>query len=228
MTTGTKDILSGPISISNIQAQFGGPGKSLSAYYSGGAYVPAGTSGINGVIPTSGKIGISDFYGAPRAYFTPLKDVTWVAYTVSTNTGNSALCWFQISGSGSAICRYGFGHGASNVIVDSSSYYVPPNDPAAITYWVRATPQIGVNVPMPGGDSTLTSETNNGLADDLTGVWLSLSAGRQWGCLAISNRIAHIAMRAMSLKIEISPDNTGSTILSTSIYTAVSIVDNGA
>jgi hypothetical protein len=55
---------SGPLSLSNIQTEFGGSNPiSLSEYYAGGAYVPAGTSGTNGPVPSSGAISISNFYG---------------------------------------------------------------------------------------------------------------------------------------------------------------------
>jgi hypothetical protein len=57
---------SGPISINNIKTQFGGDASpALSEFYAGGAFVSAGTRGVNGAIPTSGQINISDFYGAP-------------------------------------------------------------------------------------------------------------------------------------------------------------------
>jgi hypothetical protein len=60
---------SGPLSIQQIATEFGGAAPhSLSEYYAGGPYVPAGTTGINGPIPSSGQIKISDFYGAPVEY----------------------------------------------------------------------------------------------------------------------------------------------------------------
>jgi hypothetical protein len=57
--------LSGPLSLSQIAAEFGGATPhSLSEYYAGGPYVNSGSAGINGPIPSSGEIKISDFYGA--------------------------------------------------------------------------------------------------------------------------------------------------------------------
>ena len=57
---------SGALAITNIQTEFGGSNPAgMSEYYAGGSYVPAGTSGDNGAIPSSGTIQISDFYGAP-------------------------------------------------------------------------------------------------------------------------------------------------------------------
>jgi hypothetical protein len=57
---------SGPISLSDIQTTFGGSAPtSLSEYYSGGLLVPFGTTGLSGLIPNSGTISISQFYGSP-------------------------------------------------------------------------------------------------------------------------------------------------------------------
>lgn len=66
---------SGPLTLAQIQTEFGGSNPiSLSEYYAGGANVPAGTSGTNGAVPSSGTISIANFYGtqkvAPTFYFT--------------------------------------------------------------------------------------------------------------------------------------------------------------
>jgi len=54
----------GPLSLNDIQTEFGGTNPiSLSEYYAGGAFVPAGTSGTNGAVPSSGTISINNFYG---------------------------------------------------------------------------------------------------------------------------------------------------------------------
>lgn len=55
---------SGPLSLNDIKNEFGGPASpSLSNYYAGGAYVPAGVTGTYGAVPTSGAISIRNFYG---------------------------------------------------------------------------------------------------------------------------------------------------------------------
>jgi hypothetical protein len=51
---------SGTIGLGNIQTVFGGTNPiAISEYYSGGSFVAAGTAGI----PTTGQIGLSNFYG---------------------------------------------------------------------------------------------------------------------------------------------------------------------
>lgn len=67
--------LTGPISLTDIQTEFGGTNPtSLSEYYKGGAYVLTTDYAPN--VPTSGEISLSDFYGARK---TTLTTVTFTA-----------------------------------------------------------------------------------------------------------------------------------------------------
>lgn len=82
---------SGPLSLSDIQTEFGGSNPiSLSEYYAGGSYVPSGTTGTNGAVPTSGTIAISNFYGTSKVVIQLTSPVT-VAYAsggfLSATTG---------------------------------------------------------------------------------------------------------------------------------------------
>jgi len=62
---------SGPLSLSDIQAEFGGTNPiSLSEYYKGGAYVLNTDYAPN--VPSSGTIKLSDFYGARKTTVTTL------------------------------------------------------------------------------------------------------------------------------------------------------------
>jgi len=75
---------SGPVSLTTIQTEFGGSNPiSLSEYYAGGSFVSAGTTGTYGAVPTSGAIGIRNFYGTAK---TTIGD-TWV----SLSSLNSAI-----------------------------------------------------------------------------------------------------------------------------------------
>lgn len=63
---------SGPMSLAQLQTEFGGSNPiSLSEYYRGGAYVTANNSSV----PTSGQMSLSQFYGAVRQF----------AFTISSN-----------------------------------------------------------------------------------------------------------------------------------------------
>jgi len=56
---------SGPLSLDDIQTEFGGTNPiDLSEYYAGGGNVPPGTTGDSGPIPTSGEIAVGEFYGS--------------------------------------------------------------------------------------------------------------------------------------------------------------------
>lgn len=56
-----------PIYATHIQAEFGGGNPFyLSNYYAGGPYVPAGTTGSNGPVPSSGWIDFAHFYGTSK------------------------------------------------------------------------------------------------------------------------------------------------------------------
>lgn len=72
---------SGIISLTDIQAEFGGSNPlSLKMYYKGGVYVLSTDYAPN--VPTSGKISLSDFYGARKTTLTTI--------TV-TNLGNNFI-----------------------------------------------------------------------------------------------------------------------------------------
>jgi hypothetical protein len=63
---------SGPLSLADIQGEFGGSNPiSLSEYYAGGGLVPPGTTGTYGAVPTSGTISIQNFYGTTKVAFSP-------------------------------------------------------------------------------------------------------------------------------------------------------------
>lgn len=58
---------SGPLSLADIQTEFGGSNPiGMNEYYAGGAYVPSGTIGTYGAVPTSGTISIRNFYGTQK------------------------------------------------------------------------------------------------------------------------------------------------------------------
>jgi hypothetical protein len=77
---------SGPLSLTDIQTEFGGTNPiSLNEYYAGGGLVPAGTTGTNGAVPSSGAISIGNFYGTANfRYF-----LLGFSESVPFNTGTS-------------------------------------------------------------------------------------------------------------------------------------------
>jgi hypothetical protein len=86
---------SGPLSLSDIQTEFGGTNPiSLNEYYAGGSFVPAGTTGTNGAVPSSGTISISNFYGTSNLV------VDFNDRSVIAGGFGSAQAGYQIIGSG--------------------------------------------------------------------------------------------------------------------------------
>lgn len=84
---------SGALSLANIQTEFGGSNPiSLSEYYAGGSYVPAGTSGTYGAVPSSGQISIRNFYGTTKGI-----DVQSITVG-SQNTCDKVGCFIDYTG----------------------------------------------------------------------------------------------------------------------------------
>jgi hypothetical protein len=76
---------SGPLSLAQIQTEFGGSNPiGLNEYYAGGANVPSGTSGTYGAVPSSGTISIRNFYGTQKVAPT-------FTFTISSNQDRANL-----------------------------------------------------------------------------------------------------------------------------------------
>jgi len=82
---------SGPLTFDNIQTEFGGTNPiGLNEYYAGGGLVPSGTTGTNGAVPSSGAIGVFNFYGTsnrPAASFTFTSSVPNASLNITTISG---------------------------------------------------------------------------------------------------------------------------------------------
>jgi hypothetical protein len=96
---------SGPLSLTNIQTEFGGTNPiGMNEYYAGGGLVPAGTTGTFGAVPSSGALSVQNFYGTSQFVPVYIEDVfsTWIytgtgATQTITNginlSGNGGLVW---------------------------------------------------------------------------------------------------------------------------------------
>ena len=127
---------SGPLALTCIQTEFGGTNPiGLNEYYAGGAYVPAGTSGTYGAVPSSGTISVQNFYGTtavvPAEYvFGSAGSYTWVA-----PTGVTSISVVAVGGGGGGayyapcVCFVGGGGGGgglgykNNISVTPGSSY---------------------------------------------------------------------------------------------------------
>lgn len=157
---------SGAISLSQVQTEFGGSNPvSMSEYYAGGTYVPSGTSGVNGSVPTSGTIAMSKFYGTS---------------SVLVSFGDYALV---INASGSGDVQYQFGSDGKHRDVSNSVVigdWVVPNGNAS-NYEVKATVVFG---------TILGAATGSWLACTSSRTWYieGLSSGTYTGGITVEVR----------------------------------------
>jgi hypothetical protein len=160
---------SGALSLNDIKGEFGGPtSPSLGDYYAGGSYVPAGTTGTNGAVPSSGTISISNFYGTSNAI------IAFESYNLSAFEldPNDATCYYQINSNGSV---YGTVGGTP---FDLLEQWVTPTSQAS-NYEVFATLNSG----------TLSGGT--------TGSWLSLGTTRDWYVTqtSVGSKVAELSIQ---------------------------------
>lgn len=142
---------SGPLTLADIQTEFGGSNPiSLSEYYAGGSYVPAGTSGTYGAVPSSGQISIQNFYGTSNVVIS-LTNQTILDFT---GGARSASTGYRLTSGGQA-------DGLVNVAWSNLGQWCTPTS-AASNYEVLATVVTG----------SLSSGT--------TGSWLALSSTQTW------------------------------------------------
>lgn len=185
---------SGPISLANIQTEFGGSAAtSLSEYYAGGPYVPNPpplSASQSATIPASGPIRLSMFYGTSAASLVPLNN-----QSVSDNRivgGSTASVNFFQNG---VLSFTGNNNGAGPH--PDEEWYSPITSGVGTGYWIRAIHQAGQ---IPSGSAT--------------GVWLQLFTTRIWSSF-IPTGIGSIST---TLQIQIASDSTGSNILSSANY----------
>jgi hypothetical protein len=144
---------SGPLSLNDIKGEFGGPASpSLGDYYAGGSYVPAGTTGTNGAVPSSGTISISNFYGT-SAVVIEFTDQSIADIAV---VPDSALAGYEINSDGRVYAI----NGTSFIATEIEQWATPTS--VANQYEVYATLMSG----------TLTFGSLN--------TWLSLGTTRDW------------------------------------------------
>lgn len=97
---------SGPLTLADIQTEFGGSNPiSLSEYYAGGSYVPAGTSGTYGAVPSSGAISIRNFYGTSNILIS-ITNQTISGYTVTPDVSETAYNLGGVAGQDGKVYSY--------------------------------------------------------------------------------------------------------------------------
>ena len=142
---------SGPLSLADIQGEFGGSNPiSLSEYYAGAAFVPAGTTGTYGAVPSSGPISIRNFYGTSNIVIS-ISD-QFIGYSSGGLT--SATAGYQLTNGG--LVR----QNEQNVYSTLEQWCTPTSQ--ATNYEVYASLVYGT------------------VFGDPTGMWLLLTNTREW------------------------------------------------
>lgn len=141
---------SGPISLAQIRTEFGGP-YSMAYYYRGGGY----TTGNNINVPTSGKISLSQFYGAvkavpgslsygPGVYYYAIPPFAWITFDVRAGGGGGgSVSSGHTGGAGGTSQVYGGninvsangGSGGAAGIPFGPNNYLPDGTPRAADGW---------------------------------------------------------------------------------------------
>lgn len=151
---------SGPLTLANIQTEFGGSNPiSLSEYYAGGSYVPAGTSGTYGAVPSSGTISIRNFYGTTAVVIS----ITDQTITGTAFAPGTAYAYYFLTGGGQ---------------VEKSTQAGGIN-PTNIEQWCTPTTQAA------NYEVYVTLTSGNLTGGSGTGSWISMSGGTlNWYCEA--------------------------------------------
>lgn len=151
---------SGPLYLSNIQTEFGGTNPiNLSEYYAGGAFVPAGTTGTNGAVPTSGYITVSKFYGTSKLVPGQQAYTTAGSFTFTVPAGVTSISAVCVGGGGAGIIYAGSPRfigtgGGGGGLAYKNNISVTPGENLTITVGAGGTP-INANPSQAGGSSSI-------------------------------------------------------------------------
>jgi hypothetical protein len=149
---------SGPLALSQIQTEFGGSNPiSLSEYYAGGANVPAGTTGTNGAVPSSGTISIWNFYGTSDVVI--LLNDQYIGFSSGGLTSSTVS--YQLTSGGQA-------EGSQQGFYYNLEQWCTPTSQAS-NYEARV--------------SNVTGTTPSGPIN----TWVALSSTREWSLFAAVN-----------------------------------------
>ena len=147
---------SGAISLNDLKTEFGGPADpALGDYYAGGSYVPSGTSGTNGAVPTSGAISLWNFYGTAN-----IVDTGWLSPTFQSagssdgNTTGSTNVWDNNFGTGWSWSYGVFAAGSSSTIAVG-----PAINCSEVLEWGQ---RIKISNGYQYGTTMMTYQANNG------------------------------------------------------------------
>jgi hypothetical protein len=124
---------SGPLSLNDIQGEFGGTNPiGMNEYYAGGGLVPPGTTGTYGAVPSSGALSVQNFYGTSAVIPVYIEEVfSTFLYTGSGGTrtitnginlsGNGGLVWAKPRDAAFSHCWIDTARGTGKIIYSDAS-----------------------------------------------------------------------------------------------------------
>lgn len=182
MTTPT-----GPISLGDVQTEFGGSNPiGMDEYYRGGTYVnstvAAGTSG--NPIATSGAIQLGDFRGVTALAFSiPVTQVQDNEFDPS-----DAYAGFTFYNDGTAAVQ-----GNDALINSPPDWITPSGGTPGNSYWIRVS---------------VTAGSNPNFSNPGVGSWLAMSSTRTWTWSRTT-----VGSNTATVTIEIASDSGGSNVV---------------
>jgi hypothetical protein len=124
--------------MSQIASQFSAP-DNMADWYAGGSYVPAGTSGTDGAVPSSGTLRFSQFYGTTN----------YIAPSAVPSTSEIAT-----------IFNEGTKTGAENITTDNPVTAEVSNGVGPYSYsWYIASGDTSITIDSPTSATTYCSAT---------------------------------------------------------------------
>ena len=124
---------SGPLSLNDIQGEFGGTNPiGMNEYYAGGGLVPAGTTGTFGAVPSSGALSVQNFYGTSNYIPVYIEEIfsTWLAtgqgtsFTIDNGIDLSTkggMVWMKRRSSAQDNYVFDTVRGASNALITNNT-----------------------------------------------------------------------------------------------------------
>lgn len=166
---------SGPLSLSDIQTEFGGSNPiSLSEYYAGGAYVPAGTTGTFGAVPSSGTISLRNFYGTTK--YLDSQTVTVGIFDLGGGYGT----------------YYGYFAGVTGAISDGTSNMYSGATIGRL-FWYSLTSSLTFTVQQPNLTKAWTTMVVNGVSFSTAPSSSTDSTSTTWTWSGVSNPFGYTA-----------------------------------
>jgi hypothetical protein len=188
----TLPVSGNPLSLSQIQGEFGGSNPAqINEYYAGGSYVPTGTvgypGGVSTPIPASGTLSIANFYGSTvgniylnathqlRADMGGIGGAVAANITLFANGVAQGRCTKSLAGSGSLRIDGVWSNGSTGFtrafLTSTDPVIYPTNE------WVSSGTVVGSYF---SARATWTPALGSATPSGTLGSWVTLNTQQSW------------------------------------------------